>query len=188
MRASVLFFRCVGNTFPMAPVRGNKNYDLPVVSGRLRMSGRIHRQSLASTRPVLRAWVSTCNFGFVLRKRHWRHPSSPTTSQITEHKSASARVSLSLALFANLPLLPLNFDPCCVWSRSLSSLRLQEPAEIWHSVDIPLMVPRYKRVGNGLKCRVNPGQIMPIDHYELFLQKIRWSARDNLLFHLILLR
>lgn len=42
MRDSALFFRCVGNTFLMAPVRGNKNYDLPVVSGRLRMFGGIH--------------------------------------------------------------------------------------------------------------------------------------------------
>lgn len=53
--ASALFFRCVRNTFLMASVRGNKNYDLPIVSGRLRMSGRIHGQSLASTRPMLQA-------------------------------------------------------------------------------------------------------------------------------------
>lgn len=172
----------------MAPVRGNRKYDLPAVSGRLRMSGRLHRQSLASTRPVLRAWISTCNFRFVLRKRHWHHPSSPTTSQITEHQSGSAHISPSLTFVPKLPLLPLlNFGPCCLWSRLLSSLSLHEPAEFWRSVYIPLMVPCYKRVGNGLNCRVNPGQIMPIDHYELFLQKIKWSARGNLLFHLILL-
>lgn len=87
--ASALFFRCVRNTFLMASVRENKNYDLPIVSGRLRMSGRIHGQSLASTRPMLQAWVSTCNFRYVLRKRHWHHHSSPTTSQITKCQSAS---------------------------------------------------------------------------------------------------
>lgn len=101
--------------------------------------------------------------------------------------SLSACLSPSLVPFPILPLISPHFGPCCVWSRPLSSLSLHEAAEIWRSVDIPLMVPLYKRVGNGLKCRVNPGQIMPIDHYKLFLQKIKWSARDNLLFHLILL-
>lgn len=190
--ASALFFRCVRNTFLMASVRGNKNYDLPIVSGRLRMSGRIHGQSLASTRPMLQAWVSTCNFRYVLRKRHWHHHSSPTTSQITKCQSASFTRCLFVSFSHHCPNSSTPFLHTLVHvafrGRSLSSLSPHEAAEIWRSVGIPLMVPHYKKVGNGLKCRVNPGQIMPIDHCELFLQKIKWSARDNLLLHLILLR
>lgn len=108
MGASSHFFRCVRNTFLMASVRGNKNYDLAIVSGLLRMSGRIHRQSLASTHPMLQAWVSMCNFRYVPWKRHWHHHSSPTTSQITktpERFFHSACLSLSPTIFPFFPSL-----------------------------------------------------------------------------------
>lgn len=112
--ARALFFRCVRNTFLMASVRGNKNYDLPIVSGLLRMSGRIHGQSLASTRPMLQAWVSTCNFRYVLRKRHWHHHSSPTTSQIMKCQSASFTLCLFVSFSHHCPILPLLFST--LWS------------------------------------------------------------------------
>lgn len=156
MGASSHFFRCVRNTFLMASVRGNKNYDRAIVSGLLRMSGRIHGQSLASTHPMLQAWVSMCNFRYVLWKRHWHHHSSPTTSQITKN----ARVLRSLCLFVSFshhfPILPLlllhTLVHIVLGGRSLSSLSPHEAAEIWRSVGIPLMVPHYKRVGNDLNA------------------------------------